>query len=282
MAFYARKTARQVYTILFTLAGAILVAIGFNMLLIPHQLLSGGIAGISMMIGYITGGTISWLYLALNIPVLIWGWISLGRRFVILSVFSVVVTTLALQFIPVRQIANDILLASVFGGLLIGFGSGLALRHGGSSGGFDIIASIISRKRDVPVGMFIFLLNGVVIGALVLFTRDPDIALYSLLSIFTAGKVVDLVHIRYVKVTAFIVTRETDKMLRKLLENKRGITVIRTRGAFTSHEQDMLMTVTTRYELAELRKTVLTIDPKAFVNIVETVGVIGEFHKPLP
>jgi uncharacterized membrane-anchored protein YitT (DUF2179 family) len=67
-----------------------------------------------------------------------------------------------------------------------------------------------------------------------------------------------------------------------MLEHKRGITIIRTRGAFTANEQDMLMTVTTRYELAELRKTVLSLDPKAFVNIVETVGIIGQFHKPLP
>ncbi|PWV99662.1 uncharacterized membrane-anchored protein YitT (DUF2179 family) [Paenibacillus cellulosilyticus] len=282
MPFNARNAARQLPSILLTLVSATLVAIGFNLLLIPHQLLSGGISGISMMIGYIFGGNISWLYFVLNLPVLIWGWMILGRRFVLLSMLSVIGTTIALQFVPVKQLADDIVLASVFGGLTVGFGSGLALRYGGSTGGFDIIASIVSRKRDLPIGMIIFVLNGGVIAALAIFTGDPDIALYSLISIFTAGKVVDLIHVRHIKITAFIVTKESDRILTKMLEHKRGITIIRTRGAFTANEQDMLMTVTTRYELSELRKTVLSIDPKAFVNIVETVGVIGQFHKPLP
>ncbi|WP_127532497.1 YitT family protein [Paenibacillus kobensis] len=282
MAFYARRVSRQLTAVALTVASAVLVAAGFNLMLIPHQLLSGGVSGISMMIGYIFGGNISLFYFVLNVPVLIWGWIELGKRFVLLSILSVVATTLTLQFIPIRPLAGDILLASVFGGIIVGFGSGIALRFGGSSGGFDIIATIISRKRDYPVGMFIFILNGAVIAALALFTRDPDIALYSLLSIYTAGKVVDLIHVRHVKITAFIVTKESDQLVKKLLEVKRGITIIRTRGAFTEHEQDMLMTVTTRYELAELRKTILTLDPKAFVNIVETVGVIGQFHKPQP
>jgi len=280
MAFYARKVGRQFTAVTLTIASSLLVAAGFNLMLIPHQLLSGGVAGISMMIGYIFGGNISWFYFALNVPVLVWGWIELGKRFVLLSILSVAATTFTLQLIPIRALAEDILLASVFGGIIVGFGSGLALRFGGSSGGFDIIASIVSRKRDYPVGMFIFILNGAVIAALALFTQDPDIALYSLLSIYTAGKVVDLIHVRHVKITAFIVTKESDRLVRKLLEVKRGITIIRTRGAFTEREQDMLMTVTTRYELAELRKTILTLDPKAFVNIVETVGVLGQFHKP--
>ncbi|GFN30231.1 YitT family protein [Paenibacillus xylaniclasticus] len=282
MAYYARKVSRRFIAIVLTVASAVLVAAGFNQLLIPHQLLSGGVSGISMMIGYLLGGNISLLYFILNVPILIWGWIELGKRFVLLSILSVLVTTITLQFIPVRPLADDILLASVFGGIIVGFGSGLSLRYGGSSGGFDIIASIVSRKRDYPVGMFIFILNGAVIAALAWFTRDPDIALYSLLSIYTAGKVVDLIHVRHVKITAFIVTQKSDQLVKKLLEVKRGITIIRTKGAFTEHEQDMLMTVTTRYELAELRKTILTLDPKAFVNIVETVGVIGQFHKPLP
>jgi uncharacterized membrane-anchored protein YitT (DUF2179 family) len=282
MPFNARSAARLLPAILLILLSAVLVATGFNLLLIPHQLLSGGISGISMMIGYIFGGNISWLYFVLNLPVLIWGWMVLGRRFVMLSMLSVAGTTIALQFVPIKQLADDIVLASVFGGLMVGFGSGLSLRYGGSSGGFDIIASILSRKRDLPIGMLIFVLNGAVIAALAIFTHDPDIALYSLISIFTAGKVVDLIHVRHIKITAFIVTKECDRILAKMLEHKRGITIIRTRGAFTTNEQDMLMTVTTRYELAELRKTVLSLDPKAFVNIVETVGIIGQFHKPLP
>ncbi|WP_419873932.1 YitT family protein [Candidatus Pristimantibacillus sp. PTI5] len=271
---------RYLITVPIMTVGAFLIAIGFNLFLIPHQLLSGGISGISMMIGYITGGNIGWLFLILNLPVLIWGWYAVGHRFIMWSVYTVIASTLFLQLIPVMKIADDIVLGAVFGGIIIGFGSGLTLRYGGSSGGFDIIASIVTRKRDLPVGMIIFILNGAVIAILVFFTKNWDSALYSLLSIFSAGKVVDLIHVRHIKLTAFIITTKTDELLLKLLSHPRGITIIKTRGAFSFTERDMLMTVRTKYELAELSKTVTSIDPHAFINIVETVGVIGDFSRP--
>ncbi|MBH5318206.1 YitT family protein [Paenibacillus sp. GSMTC-2017] len=262
--------------------GSLLVAAGFNLFLIPHQLLSGGLSGISMMIGYLTGGNIAWLYLLLNIPVLIWGWFAIGRRFIIWSMYSVLITTLFLQIIPVLHIAEEILLGAVFGGIIIGFGSGLALRYGGSSGGFDIIASIVTRRHDLPVGMIIFLLNGSVIAILIIFTQNWDLALYSLIAIFSAGKVVDIIHVKHIKVTAFIITTKTEELLAKLLTHPRGITIVKTRGAFSSSEKDMLMTVRTKYELNELCKAIITIDPHAFINIVETVGIVGDFKKQDP
>ncbi|MFX3633799.1 MAG: YitT family protein [Candidatus Pristimantibacillus sp.] len=260
--------------------GSLLIAAAFNLFLIPHQLLSGGLSGIAMMIGYVTGGNIGWLYLILNIPVLVWGWFIVGRRFILWSIYTVIASTLFLQLIPVIAIGKDILLGAVFGGIILGFGTGLTMRFGGSSGGFDIIASIVTRKRDLPVGMIIVILNGLVIAALVISSRDWNLALYSLLAIYTTGKLVDTIHVRHIKVTAFIVTMKTNELLSKLLTHPRGITIIKTRGAYSSAERDMLMTVRTRYELAELRKTILSVDPKAFVNIVETVGVIGDFSKP--
>ncbi|MBD2846041.1 YitT family protein [Paenibacillus sp. IB182496] len=259
--------------------GAMFVAFGFNMLLIPHGLLSGGVSSVSMIVGYLTGGDIGWLYFAANFPILLWGYFSVGRRFVMWSMLSVAAATLWLQLLPVRAIAHDPLLGAVFGGVIVGFGSGLALRQGGSSGGFDIIASIVTRKRDLPVGMLVFVLNGTIILALGLLIQDWDAALYSMLAIYAAGKVVDVIHVRHIKVTVFIVTCHPESMRQKLLERPRGVTVIRTKGAYSSAEQDMLMTVTTRYELAELRKSVLTLDPHAFINIVETVGVVGGFRQ---
>lgn len=220
------------------------------------------------------------LYFILNLPVLLWGWFAVGHRFIMWSIYTVILSTLFLQIIPVTQIAEDIVLGSVFGGILVGFGSGLTLRYGGSSGGFDIIASIVTRKRDLPVGMIIFILNGAVIALLVMFTQNWDSALYSLLSIFSAGKVVDLIHVRHIKLTAFIITTKTEELLAKLLSHPRGITIIKTRGAYSQADRDMLMTVRTKYELAELSKTITSIDPHAFINIVETVGVIGDFSKP--
>ncbi|WP_274652185.1 YitT family protein [Paenibacillus humicola] len=271
------KTARTAAVLL---ASSLLVAFGFNQLLIPHRLISGGVSGITMIVGYATGLNIGFLYLLLNLPILIWGWRVLGRRFIVWSVFVVLATTAAMQLIPERPAVGDLMIASVFGGVAVGLGTGLSLRAGASTGGFDIVASIVSRSRNLPVGMLIFALNGSIIALLGVQTGNWDIALYSLVSIYAAGKIIDLVHISQIKVTAFIITSRTEELRCALLPLQRGITVIRTQGAYTGIERDMLMTVTTRYELAELRRIIKATDPAAFVNIVETAGVMGEFRRP--
>ncbi|RKP54299.1 YitT family protein [Cohnella endophytica] len=258
---------------------AVAVGCGFQLLLIPEKLLSSGVSGVAMVIGYLSGWNIGWLYFALNVPILFWGYRVLGKRFILLSVVTVVSTALSMQIIPQFELTDDRLLASVFGGVLVGLGSTAALRFGGSTGGFDIIASIISRSRNLPIGILIVLLNTIVVAALGFLKDDWNAALYSMLSIYLTGKIIDAVHTPHHKITAFIVTTHTQELASRLLKIPRGVTIIKTRGAFTSEERDMLMTVTTRYELAELRKLVTQIDSKAFVNVVQTIDVIGEFRK---
>jgi uncharacterized membrane-anchored protein YitT (DUF2179 family) len=260
--------------------GAMLVAVGFNLFLIPHQLLSGGVSGIAMIIGYFTNWNIGLLYFIFNLPLIIWGLIVIGRRFIFISVLSVILTVWLMQVLPTSPVGDASILGAVFGGVLVGIGSGITLRIGGSSGGFDIIGLILTRKWDFPLGSMLSSLNGLVIVALGYYKNDWDLALYSMLAIYISGKVVDSIHIRHVKITAFIITKQKDPLLEILMKRPRGVTIIKTEGAFTKQEQDMLMTVTTRYELVELQKIIKEIDPKAFVNIVETVGVLGEFRKP--
>jgi uncharacterized membrane-anchored protein YitT (DUF2179 family) len=108
---------------------------------------------------------------------------------------------------------------------------------------------------------------------------DWNLALASMASIYIAGKMVDMLHVSHIKVTVFIVTNQTEALLEKLLKRPRGITKIKTEGAFSHKEKDMLMTVTTRYELAELKQIITETDPLAFVNIVETTAVMGQFRK---
>lgn len=270
------KTARDAVIIAI---GAVLVALGFNWFLIPHQVLSGGVSGISMLIGYVTGWNIGFLYFVLNAPLFIWGWLILGRRFVLLSFLSVAATTWSMQVIPPLLLVEDPLLAAVFGGVMVGVGTGLSFRSGGSTGGFDIVGSIVTRKWDFPLGGFLFALNGLVIAMLGLSLHSWDLALYSMISIFVTGRIIDTIHVRHIKITVFIVTSKKREMLDRLLFVPRGVTVIQTEGAYTQSVNHMLMTVTTRYELHELQKTIRGADPQAFVNIVETVGVMGVFRR---
>lgn len=263
-------------TVLF---GSAMIACGFNLFLIPHRLLSGGVSGLAMLVGYFTPFNISLLYLLFNVPLLVAGWFQLGRRFIIFSMVSVGATTWLMTVVPVKQVASDMLLASVFGGVLVGVGAGISFRVGGSSGGFDILGSIITRYRDFPVGNVLVGLNGLVILAAAYFDENWNLALASMASIYVTGKVVDLIHISHIKVTVYIITNKTDELLQQLLGLQRGVTKFKTEGAYSHVERDMLMTVTTRYELAELKRIIKTTDPQAFVNIVETVGVMGSFRK---
>lgn len=270
---------KRLWTYFSIVLGAVVIAAGFNLFLIPHHLLSGGVSGVALVIGYFSPLNISILYFALNIPILIAGWLQLGKRFVGLSVISVIVTTLFLELIPVNAVATDMLLSSVFGGVLVGFGTGLSFRVGGSTGGFDIIGSIVTKHRDFPVGSVLVTLNAIVILAVAYLENDWNLALASMISIYVAGKMVDLLHISHIKVTVFIVTNQTEALLEKLLKRPRGVTKIKTQGAFSHKEKDMLMTVTTRYELNDLKHIITKTDPDAFVNVVETVAVMGQFRK---
>ena len=269
------------FEILVVVIGAAFIAVSFNLFLIPHQLLSGGLSGIAMIVGYFTNWNIGLIYFISNIPVLIWGIVAVGRKFILLSLVSVLFTVWFMQIIPVNAVdfKFDQTISAVFGGVLLGIGSGITLRIGGSSGGFDIIGSILTRKNDFPLGSFLLVVNSIVVFTLGYFKQDWNLALYSMLSMYIVSRVMDTIHIRHLKVTAFIITQHKELITQRLLNLPRGVTVIKTAGAYSNQEKDMLMTVISRYELAEFKAIIKECDPKAFVNIVETTTVIGEFRK---
>lgn len=269
------KWSKDVFIIVFS---AVLVAAGLKVFLNPHQLLSGGVAGVASIVGYVFGYNVSWFYFAFNLPLLIWGLISVGKRFIIFSVISVLVTTWVMALLPDITVTKDPIMAAIFGGVLIAIGSGYSLRVGGSTGGFDILGAIVTRNRDFPVGSVLFVLNGIVILILGYF-KNWDLALYSMLCTFVKGKVVDMIHIRHIKVTCFIITEHRDRLLERLVKLPHGVTTMSTEGGYSHKTNSMLMTVTTRYELSEVRKAIKETDPSAFVNVVETVEVLGRFKR---
>lgn len=270
---------KRISEVAIILLSSVLVAGGLRLFLIPHELLSGGVAGVASIIGYLTEPQyISTIYFALNLPILVWGWVVVGKRYVLLSVLSVISTTWLLEVIPLIKVTSDPILAGIFGGVLVAGGIGFSLRAGGSTGGFDILGSIITRKRDFPMGTVLFVMNSMVILVLGYF-KSWDLALYSMLCTFVKGKVVDMIHIRHVKVTCFIVTKERERMLNRLTLLPHGVTVVNAEGGYSHEDNTMIMTVTTRYELAELRKAIVETDPKAFVNVLETVEIMGRFRR---
>ncbi|MEO3947153.1 YitT family protein [Gorillibacterium sp. CAU 1737] len=266
--------------VLIVLLSALILAAGLELFLIPHQLLSGGVAGVASIVGYLTGWKISGLYFILNLPLVIWGWRAVGRRYIVLSLISVVSTAWFMELLPTYPLTRDPLLGAVFGGIITAAGIGFSLRAGGSTGGFDIIGSVITRRKDVPMGTLLLLLNGAVI-LLLGFYKNWDLALFSMLSTYVKGKFVDLVHVRHIKMTCFIITQKAEEMLTGLRKLPHGITCVETKGGFSRENNTMFMTVTTRYEVAALKRCVLSIDPNAFINMVESTAIVGRFSRPL-
>ena len=259
--------------------GSIIVAIAFNLFLIPHNILSSGIGGIAIILGILTPVNTGIINFVLNLPILIVGYIGLGKKMIFNTIVSVVVLSAALYWIPVQAVVTDPLLSSLFGGVLAGAGVGLVFNCNGSTGGFDIIGMLLSRKKDIKLGGFLIFLNSVVL-IISGFFFNWDVALTSLLSIYVTGKVIDAIHTKHRKVTLMIITNHAEEMKKKLLTTfVRGITLLDGEGAYSNEKKRVLMTVVSHGELPDLKLAISEIDPQAFVNITETVEVLGLFRK---
>ena len=258
---------------------SVLLAGAYNIFLLPFKLLSGGVTGIAMIAGVLSGLNTGALILLFNVPVFVLGFVKLGKRFVGKSALSVAVTTLAMQWIPQQPVTEDPILAAVFGGVLSGIAVGLIFRAGGSSGGFDILGMVLTQKRDFPLGELMFFMNAAVVSvAGLLFTWEQ--ALYTLVTMFATSKVIDAIHTRHVKLTLMIVTRRGEEVRKRLVDEfERGATIFDVQGAYSHRKGKMLMMIITRVELEDIRRVVLETDPRAFINVTETVQVIGRFHK---
>ncbi|MBU5211794.1 MULTISPECIES: YitT family protein [Heyndrickxia] len=265
--------------------GAVLNAFAMNYFLKPANVYASGFTGIAQLLSkiitqftplHLSTGLLLFLF---NIPVAILGWKKIGKIFTLYSFISVIFMSILLEVIPIQKTSSDILLYSVFGGVITAVGVGITLKFGASTGGLDIIAMVLSRMKDKPVGNYFFILNaGIVITAGAVYGWDK--ALYTLLSLYASTRVIDAIHTRYQKLTAMIITKRSEE-LKRAIHSKlvRGITLIPVKGAFSNEERQMLMIVITRYELYDLEHIIKEVDPNAFTNIVQTTGIFGFFRK---
>ncbi|MEK6189426.1 MAG: YitT family protein [Carnobacterium alterfunditum] len=257
------------------------IVLGFaaNMFLLPHEILAGGVTGIAMMLGLVTPLNAGLWMIILNIPILVVGWMKLGKTFIANSLFSVLVTSVSMLYIPVVKITEDALLSSVFGGVISGIAVGIIIRYYSSTGGFDVIGLLLSIKRDIPLGALVFSLNSAVVFVSG-FIFSWELAMYTMASIYITGLVVDRVHTRHIKLSLMVVTNQGDAVKKELLDNlDRGITVVDGEGAYSASKVKVLYSVISRHELAFVRPLIKKVDPQAFVSISETMEVMGNFRK---
>ncbi|MFD1862972.1 YitT family protein [Planococcus chinensis] len=269
----------KLYSALIIFAGSVLLGFAFNMLLLPHEILSGGITGIAMIFSLMVPVNAGIWLIVLNIPILVLGWMKLGKMFILNSIYSVAVTSISMLYIPVMKLTEDALLSSVFGGVLVGVGVGFIIRFFGSTGGFDVVGLLLTMKRDIPLGFLVFGLNSLVVFVSS-FIFSWELAMYTMASIYITGLVVDRIHTRHIKLSLMVVTNKGDAVKKQLIENLyRGITVTDGEGAYSGNKVKVLYSVISRYELAYVRPLIKAVDPNAFVSISETMEVMGNFRK---
>ncbi|HSP22092.1 MAG TPA: YitT family protein [Planococcus sp. (in: firmicutes)] len=269
----------KLYSMLIIFAGSVLLGFAFNMFLLPHEILSGGITGVAMIFSLMTPINAGIWLILLNVPILVYGWMKLGKLFILNSVYSVAVTSVTMLYIPVMKVTEDALLSSVFGGVLVGIGVGFIIRFYGSTGGFDVVGLLLTMKRDIPLGFMVFGLNSLVVF-ISGFIFSWELAMYTMASIYITGLVVDRIHTRHIKLSLMVVTTQGEAVKQKMLANLyRGITVTDGEGAYSGNKVKVLYTVITRYELAHVRPLIKEIDPHAFVSITQTMEVMGNFRR---
>ena len=248
--------------IIIVVIGALLNAMSLNFFLIPANVYASGFTGIAQLVSSILGEFAPFnistgiLLLLLNIPVTILGWVKVGKSFTLYSFISVVLSSFFLEVLPVKEVSTDILLNAVFGGVIAAIGVGLTLKWGASTGGMDIIAMVLSRMKDRPVGTYFFTLNGIIIITAG-YVFGWENALYTLVALYVSTRVIDAIHTRHEKLTAMIVTKKSDE-LKNAIHDKlvRGITLLPAKGAFSGEQKEMLIIVVTRYELYDLERII--------------------------
>lgn len=276
-------------------AGELICAVGVRLFIVPLNLYSGGLMGVcqlfrTLMQTYLdldfgTGDIAGILYFALNVPILLFAYKTLGKHLV----FKTLVCTLSYSLFysvvptPAVPIVDDYLTACLLGGILNGIGCGIVLTCGGSGGGLDIVGLCLSKRGSrFTVGKFSLTFN-VFLYAACLFLFRPEIAIYSVIYNYFSAMVLDRMHQQNVSVEALIFTRDDqDKLARFIIEKLgRGVTYWNGVGAYTGTDLHVLCVCLSKYEIEELLHTVHTIDPHAFVTVQEGVRVHGNFQRKL-
>jgi len=263
--------------VLFLFLGSTLAGIALEIFLIPNNVIDGGVVGISIMAGYLTKWPVGGFIFALNIPFFIFGYNQIGRSFTISTVFSVAMLSIWVSVLhPVPGITQDVFLATVFGGILLGIGVGLIIRYGGSLDGTEIIAIVVDKKSPFSVGEIVMFFNLFILSSAGL-VFGWDRAMYSLVAYFIAFKVIDLTieGLDESKQVMIITDKQeeiTDVLMARL---GRGVTLIQGKGGYTGEEKCILYCVVTRLEIAKLKSILNEIDDEAFVTISSVHEVMG-------
>ena len=266
---------------MYVLIGATIVGITFNVFLLPNQVASGGVSGISTILNDVVGWEPAYVQWAFNIPLFIAGVIFLGKQFGAKTLVGTIFLPFVVFFTKgLGAWTHEPLLAALFGGIGVGLGIGIVFRGKASTGGTDLAAQIINKYTGLTLGTCVALIDGlIVLTAAIVF--DIERGLYALIALYVTSKTIDLVQVGFgrSKLT-FIITEKQNEIREGILHKiDRGVTKLTAYGGYTDYERPILMCVVDQNEFMKLTQLVKSIDPTAFVIVTDASEVLGEGFK---
>ncbi len=257
---------------------AFLSAVSVNLFWVPGGIYANGVTGFAQLVVALSGKfhlpmlDLATLVLLINVPLLVIAWFKIDRKFTIFTIIAVFLTSVFMKLIPVMALTNDPVICTVFGGVIHGLGVGITLNSDFSTGGLDIIGILVRKVTTRSIGT-IFTAFNLAIEFIAGFVFGWRYALYSAITVFIKGKVVDFVNTKERKVQLLIVTKHANEMLRRIQDNHQsGITVINhAQGGYYHESQDILLLVVTSHELNAISSVVKKVDQLAFMSITKGI-----------
>ena len=272
---FSSKNIRQYVMILL---GCMIGAASYPLFLEPNFIAPGGLTGVTTILNYYFGWPIGLTSLLLNLPLMVIGWRMIGARFIVRTVLATLLFSVLIDLMKFKPLIDDPMLASLFGGVLLGFGLALIIRGSATTGGTDLLARIVHRhQRAISIGAFLFAFDLFVILLAWIFLSAQH-AMYAIICVFVSAKVLDQVLTGFDTGKAcYIVSQKYERIEKRLiLEMERGVTRLEAVGAYSGQDIKMLLCVVGRFEAVKVKTIVHEEDATAFMFITDTYETLGE------
>lgn len=272
-----KGTKKVILEYLQILVGATLVGLSYNIFILPAELAAGGISGVSTIVYTAYGIQPAYIQFLINMPIFIFGWITLGRDFSGKSLAGTfwVPFIIWLSTDAIFTITNP-LLSAIYGGIMLGVGMGIVYRVNGSTGGTAALAQILKKFTGLSSGYAQLIIDGVVVSAsLIVF--DLETTLFALICIFITSKAIDFVQLRTSDSTLILIITEDEARIQKLIHEgiDRGLTKVRSIGGYSNIDRTMILCVAEQSEAVYIKKVLQKEEPKSFVIFINTSDILG-------
>lgn len=269
----------------YILIASIILALGVVGFFSPNKIITGGTAGLALLLHYITPLTIGTLIAAVNLPLVLIGWKYLGKMFAIRTIITILIISLAIDFfdkvLMLKPFVLEMPLASIFGGIFIGVGLALVIKGNSSAGGSTIIARIVASKSEIKPGTVILVIDSLIILSSLFIFDNVVRVLYSIVSIYVTTRIIDTILTgRLNKKVVYLVSKKTDELKKQITEQlgPEG-TIIKGDGLFEGQEKRMILLIVEVNKLQVLRQMVKETDPEeGFLIITEATEMLGRGH----